>query len=277
MSLKRVLRIMNTGVVVCLALPWTIGVAVASTTTPQVIVSAFSEKGDGIANGVSAVYSARWSTVNASTSGVYLFNSSPSGPATFSFNPVAGQSLAVGDYENLQPAQSRSAGFAGIDITGPGRPSGCLRLSGSFHVWDIASDASGTLIRLDLTYVEHCGAGRASNFGEVFINDSPHLGALVTSAARITFPDQTPTLPYVVTNPTSQSQPVAMWQSATVVSHFTLSPLRPSCATNIPPHSSCTYDLRLVPPRPGVYLGTVLAVSGASLTRLSLSGTAGGA
>ena len=277
MLMKRVFRNVSTGVVVCLSLPWTIGVAAASTTSPQVIISAFSEKGDGIANGVSAVYSARWSTVNASTSGVYLVNSSASGPVTFSFDPVAGQPLAVGDYENLQPTSSRSAGFAGIDITGPGRPNGCLRLSGSFHVWDIASDISGTLTRLDLTYVEHCGAGSASNFGEVLINDSPHLGALTTSADRITFPDQTPTLPYVLTNPSSQSQPVALWQSATVVSHFTLSPLRPSCATNIPAHSSCTYELRLVPPRPGSYVGEVLAVSGTSLTRLSLSGTAGGA
>lgn len=249
-----------------------------TTTAPaQVIVSGFSEKGDGIDNGVSSVFSSHWTKVNATTSGIYLSNKSATNFATFSFAPVAGQTLSVGTYNNVQRAAYRSAGFAGIEITGPGRPGGCTRLTGSFRILDLAADTNGTITRLDLTYVEHCGAGRPSNFGEVMINDAPLLGSLVASATRITFPDQTPTLPYVLTNPSPQPLPVSLWQSATTVSHFTVVPARPSCATTVAAHGSCTYLLRLAPPRPGNYIATVLLVSGKSILHLNLSGPASGA
>ena len=248
----------------------------ATTVSPeQIIVSGFSEKGDHIDNGVSSVYSTHWAKVTATTSGVYLsyVNTAAKTFASYSFVPVAGQTFNVGNYDNVQRAAYRSAGFPGIEITGPGRPTGC---TGSFHIWDIASSSSGTITRLDLTYVEHCGAGRPSNYGEVLINDAPHLGVLVASATRITFPDQTPTLPYVLTNPTSLPQPVSLWQSATTISHFTISPVKPSCASSVAANSSCTYLLRLVPPKPGIYKATVLEVSGDSVLRLDLSGPAGG-
>lgn len=243
----------------------------------QVIVSGFSEKGDGIDNGVSSVFSSHWTKINATTSGIYLSNKSATNFATFSFAPVAGQTFTVGTYDNVQRAATRSAGFAGIEITGPGRPGGCTRLTGSFRILDLAADANATITRLDLTYVEHCGAGRPSNFGEVLINDAPHLGSLVASATRITFPDQTPTLPYVLSNPTPQPLPVSLWQSATTVSHFNVVPARPSCAATVAAHSSCIYLLRLAPPRPGNYSATVLVVSGKSILHLNLSGPAGGA
>ncbi|HEY5303980.1 MAG TPA: hypothetical protein VIJ86_07985 [Acidimicrobiales bacterium] len=245
----------------------------------QVIVSGFSEKGDGIDNGVSSVYVDHWVKVTATTSSIFLSYDNPSSKsfATFSFAPVAGQSLAVGNYINVQRAAYRSAGFPGLEITGPGRPSGCTRLMGSFRIWDIAADASGTISRLDLTYVEHCGDGRPSNFGEVLINDAPQLGVLFASAVRITFPDQTPTLPYELTNPTSQPQPISLWQSATTVSHFMITPAKPSCAVSVRAKSTCTYLIRLVPPKPGNYVATVLAASGTSTLHLSLSGPAGGA
>lgn len=254
--------------------------AATTSTTPstaeQVIVSGFSEKGDYIDNGVSSVYFSHWVTVTATTSGIYLSNTTPKSNATYSFAPVAGQTFTVGTYDNVQRAADRSAGFPGIEITGPGRPSDCTRLSGSFRIWDIAADTKGNITRLDLTYVEHCGAGRPSNYGEVMINDAPHLGQLVASATRITFPDQTPTLPYVLNNPTPEAQPVSLWQSATTVSHFTLTTAQPSCATTVPANSSCTYFLRLLPPKPGNYAATVLAVSGTSVLRVNLSGPAGG-
>ena len=246
--------------------------------TAQVVVSAFSEKGDFIDNGVSAVYTSRWRKVTVTTSGVSLsyFNRASKTAATFSFAPVAGQLLAVGEYDNVQRAATRSAGFPGLEITGPGRPTGCTRLTGSFHIWDIAATASGVLTRLDLTWVEHCGAGRPSNFGEVLINDAPRVGELFASATRITFPDQTPTLPYVLTNPTSRTQPVSLWQSATTLSHFTLIPARVTCATSVPAKSTCTYLIRLLPPRPGMYSATVLAVSKGATVQLALTGPAGG-
>ncbi len=245
----------------------------------QVIVSGFSEKGDGIDNGVSSVYVDHWVKVTATTTGISLSYDNPSTKsfATFSFAPVAGQNFAVGTYDNVQRAAYRSAGFPGLEITGPGRPTGCPRITGSFRIWDIASDASGDISRLDLTYVDHCGAGRPSNFGEVLINSAPHLGELEASAVRIMFPDQTPTLPYELMNPTSQPQPVTLWQSATTVSHFTIAPVKPSCAVKVPAKSTCTYLIRLVPPKPGNYTATVLAVSGTSLLHLALSGPAGGA
>lgn len=251
-----------------------------STTPPSdhVIVSAFSEKGDFIANGVSTVFASHWSTIEANTSGVFLSVDTSGGAAhaTFSFDPVAGQSLGVGSYTNLQRASSRSAGFAGIDVTGPGRPTGCSRLTGSFRIWDLAADASGTLTRLDLTYVEHCGAGRPSNFGEVLINDAPHVGHLLASASRLDFPDQTPTLPYQLTNPTPRTQDVSLWQSATTISHFILSAATPACAQSVPANTTCTYFIRLTPPRPGFYRATILVTSAGSVLRLPVDGPAGG-
>jgi len=243
----------------------------------QVIVSGFSEKGDFIARGVSTVYSSHWTSVDATTAGIYLSTSAPGATAraTFAFDPVAGQQLTVATYDNLQRASARSAGFAGINITGPGEPAGCTRLTGSFRIWDLAADAAGTITRLDLTYVEHCGAGRPSNFGEVLINDAPRVGSLTASAARITFPDQTPTLPYQLTNASSQPQGVALWQSATSVSHFSVT-TSTSCTHVVPAHATCTYLLRLVPPRPGVYRSTLLVTSSGASVALPLSGTAGG-
>lgn len=245
----------------------------------QIIVSGFSEKGDGIDNGAAAVYSSDWVKVVATTSSLSLAYHNPATKisVSYAFAPVAGQSLAVGNYENVQNLASRSAGFPGIDITGPGRPTGCPRVTGSFRVWDIAANASGLITRLDLTFVDHCGAGKPSNFGEVLINDAPHVGALVASSVRITFPDQTPTLPYVITNPTTHSQPISLWQSATTVSHFTLTAASPRCAYEVAARSSCTYMVRLVPPRPGMYSATVLVASGTSVLHLALSGPAGGA
>jgi len=244
----------------------------------QVIVSGFSEKGDYIFNGVSSVYSAHWAKVTATTTGIYLSYVNPASKsfATFSFDPVAGRTFTVGNYDNVQRADYRTAGFPGIEITGPGRPTGCTRITGSFHIWNIASDATGDITRLDLTYVEHCAAGRPSNYGEVLINDAPHIGSLYASATRITFPDQTPTLPYVVTNPTSKNLPISMWQSATTVSHFTLAPVKPSCAVSVPAASSCTYLIRLLPPKPGLYQATVLVNGDGATLRLALSGPAGG-
>jgi len=252
--------------------------ASSATATSRIVVSEFSEKGDFIDNGVSSVYTSHWTTADITTSGIFLVVAKADGStaATFSFDPVAGEALSVGSYANLQRATSRSAGFAGIDVTGPGRPTGCSRLTGSFRIWDIAADARGAITRLDLTFVEHCGAGRPSNFGEVLVNDSPHVGLLVASAARIDFPDQTPTLPYELTNPTSRAQDVSLWQSATSVSHFTLSAASSSCAQSVPAHSTCTYFLRLVPPRPGVYRATILVSSAGSVLRLPLAGLAGG-
>lgn len=246
--------------------------------TDHVIVSGFSEKGDFIDNGVSTVYAAHWVKIVATTTEIYLSYRSPTSRsfATFDFVPVAGQSFGVGRYNNVQLATAPLAGFAGIDITGPGRPSGCSRLTGSFDIVDFAADANGRITRLDLTYVEHCGAGRPANFGEVLINDAPRVGSLVASATRITFPDQTPTLPYVLTNPTSRAQPVSLWQSATTVSHFIVTPASPSCASSVAAHSSCTYFVRLLPPRPGLYRATVLVDSGSSTLRVALSGPAGG-
>ena len=252
--------------------------ATTTSSTNQVIVSGFSEKGDYIFRGVSSVYEGHWARVSATTTGIYLSYNNPAAKsfATFSFDPVAGQTFKVGNYDNVQRAAYRVAGFAGIEVTGPGRPTGCGRLTGSFRIWDIAADTSGNVTRLDLTYVEHCGDGRPANYGEVLINDAPHVGALYTSAIRIAFPDQTPTLPYVVSNPTSSPQSISMWQSATTVSHFTLSPVKASCATTIPANATCTYLLRLLPPRPGLYKATVLVDSSGSTLRLALSGPAGG-
>ncbi len=243
-------------------------------TAAQVIVSGFSEHGDPIDNGFSSVYFSNWVKVSATTTGVYLANRTPSGFATYSFVPVAGQHFTVGSYFNVQRAAYRTSGFPGLEVTGPSRPTGCSRLVGSFRIWDLAADARGNITRLDLTYVEYCDGGRPANYGEVMINDAPRLGNLVASAYRITFPDQTPTLPYVLNNFSSTDQSVHLSQSTTTVSHFHITPTNPSCTTTVRANSSCTYLVRLLPPKPGNFSSTVFVSSGSSVIRLALSGTA---
>jgi len=71
----------------------------------------------------------------------------------------------------------RTAGFPGIEITGPG-DDWLHPHHGQFPHLNIASDATGDITRLDLTYVEHCAAGRPSNYGEVLIKMAPHIGSL---------------------------------------------------------------------------------------------------
>ena len=243
-------------------------------TSAQVVVSSFSEKGDFIDSGVSRILTTDWTRVSATSAGVSLRYSNPASHVTtsFTFDPVAGQSLADGVYDNVQPAASRPAGFAGLTITGPGEPSGCTRITGYFQVWDIATDPTGALTRLDLTYVEHCGAGLTSNFGEVLIDDTPTVGVLNASARRIIFPDRAPTLPYELTNPTAQAQPISLWQSSVIVDHYKVVPVVTSCALSVPAHTTCVYDIRLVPPKPGHYVGSLLVVAGDSFLRLPLSG-----
>ncbi len=247
---------------------------VAQSAPAQVIVSGFSEPGDPIDNGVSSVYFSNWEKVSATTTGIYLSNRTHAGFVTYSFAPVAGQRFTVGTYNNVQRAEFRTSGFPGLEVTGPHRPDGCTRLLGSFRIWDVAADARGDITRLDLTYVEYCDGGRPANYGEVMINDAPRLGNLVASAYRIAFPDQTPTLPYVLNNLTSADQAVHLSQSTTTVSHFHITPTNPGCATTVRADSSCTYLVRLLPPKPGIYTSTVFVSSGRSVIRLALSGQA---
>lgn len=245
----------------------------ASTVVDQVIVSSFSEKGDLIDHAASTVYAGAWAHVAATMTGVSLSHSGP-GAVSFTFDPVAGQKFTVGQYDNLQRAPFASAGFAGINITGPGERAGCARVTGSFHIWDIATNAGGTLARLDLTYVEHCDALPPSNFGEVLINDSPHVGTLSASATRIAFPDETPRLPFVLFNSSPTPEPVTLKSRTAVVTHFWLTPLKPSCGSLVPAHASCDYVVRFLPPKPGIYAATMLVSAGGSTMPLVLSGYA---
>ncbi len=249
----------------------------ASNPTPtivdQVIVSSFSEKGDLIDHAASAVYAGAWAHVVATATGIFLSHRGP-GSVSFTFDPVAGLKFTVGQYNNLQRAPFASAGFAGINTTGPGERAGCARVTGSFHIWDIATNAQGTLTRLDLTYVEHCDALAPSNFGEVLINDSPHVGTLSASAARIVFPDETPRLPYVLFNSSSTPESVMLRPRGAEVSHFWLIPLKASCESLVPAHASCDYVVHFVPPKPGTYAATLLVSAGGATTSLVLSGYA---
>jgi hypothetical protein len=192
----------------------------ARSTPTQVVVSSFSEKGDLIDRGVSTVYQSRWTTIVATTTDILLVHAAAPGQpaASYEFAPVAGEQFGVGTYSNVQRAPTRSAGFPGLNVTGAGQPTGCVRVNGRFRVWDLAADPHGVITRLDLTWTEHCVPGRASNFGEVLINDAPQIGELITTARHVDFPDQTPQLPYLVVNPGPQAQNISLWQPTTTVS-----------------------------------------------------------
>jgi len=132
-------------------------------------VTMFSDTGDWIGGGVPRFFVSGADAVSVSGTSASVVVSVSGGPRgdsfTLSFAAPPGQSLHPGLYTDAQRTPFRQTGHPGIDISGSGR--GCNTDGGRFDVKDIATDRTGGVTRLWLTYEQHCENGVPALFGEV--------------------------------------------------------------------------------------------------------------
>jgi hypothetical protein len=158
------------------------------TATASTVITMFSDPGDFIGGGTPQEFD----TTNASISGTVSTGgiglSAAGGTSGLSYSlvidPPPGTSFKVGYYPKVQRAEFRTAGFAGLDITGNGN--GCNTDSGAIDVRDLAVSGSA-ITRLDLLYEQHCEGGVPALFGEVRIGE-PGTSGLIVSSSSITWP-----------------------------------------------------------------------------------------
>lgn len=77
------------------------------------------------------------------------------------------QPLAVQSYPDAQRLPFATSGHPGLEVTGDGR--GCNTITGSFVVYQIDVDASGTLHAFTASFVQHCESGTAALRGCVHV------------------------------------------------------------------------------------------------------------
>jgi len=175
------------GVVVLPAAAATAGTRPAAL-AKNTVVTMFSDGGDFIGGGSPQEFDSTNASFSGtvSTGGINLSVSGGTSGLSWSFviDPPPSASFRVGYYPKVQRAEFRSAGFAGLDITGDGR--GCNIISGAIDVRDMAVSGS-TITRLDLLYEQHCEGGPPALFGEVRIGE-PGTSGLIASSSSITWP-----------------------------------------------------------------------------------------
>lgn len=86
---------------------------------------------------------------------------------TLNLAAPAGDSLAVGSYENAARWPFQGTAQPGLDFSGSGR--GCNELSGRFVIHDLAIDHAGELHRLHVSFRQHCESGTSYLDGELAI------------------------------------------------------------------------------------------------------------
>lgn len=174
-----------------LAGPVLVSSPAAALTVNRTVVSMFSDPGDYIGAGESRFYYPGNGTVEIGGDPTYLIVSVSGGTLgdsySMTFAPPPGQRLRAQVYVGAQRAPFREAGRPGIDIYGDGR--GCNELSGRFDVKDIATDASGAVTRLWLTFEQHCEGGVPALFGEVRIAQPDVQASFLMSPQSLWFPD----------------------------------------------------------------------------------------
>jgi hypothetical protein len=166
--------------------------ASAGTSSPLaaqgMVVTMFSDPGDYIGGGMQQEFDQTNATFSGtvSTAGINLSASGGTSGLSWSFviDPPQGKSFRVGYYSRVQRAEFRTAGYAGLDITGDGR--GCNTVSGAIEIRDLAVSGSA-ITRLDLLYEQHCEGGPAALFGEVRIGE-PRPAGVIVSSSSVTWP-----------------------------------------------------------------------------------------
>ena len=154
----------------------------------------------------------------------------------------------MGYYPKVQRAPFRTAGYAGLDITGDSR--GCNTDSGAIDVRDLAVSGSA-ITRLDLLYEQHCEGGVPALFGEVRIGE-PGTSGLIVSSSSITWPSDPglesgshgTTVPVYLRNAGATPVPIgAASLQGFAASDFSL--VADGCSgTVLPPGGSCDLFLR---------------------------------
>jgi hypothetical protein len=235
----------------------------ASSDIANVVITAFSQP-SATGNGVTQEFDATNAsfTGTATTTGLNLSVSGGTRglPWSFVIEPPSGTSFHAGYYSKVQWAQTRTAGYAGMDISDDG--AGCVSgLTGGFDVRDLAVSGSA-ITRLDLVYEVHCGPLSPALFGEISIGE-PDPAGLIVSSRSITWPGLPGTgyggygtvAPVYVRNPGPAAVPVGT-PSLQGYGAANFGVVDNTCGGSLPPGYSCSLFLRFFPsahgPRPAV-------------------------
>ena len=217
-----------------------------------IVVTMFSDPGEYIGGGTPQEFDGTNASFSGtvSTGGINLSVSGGTSSSSWSFviDPPPGASFHVGYYPKVQRAPFRTAGYAGLDITGDSR--GCNTDSGAIDVRDLAVSGSA-ITRLDLLYEQHCEGGVPALFGEVRIGE-PGTSGLIVSSSSITWPSDPglesgsrgTTVPVYVRNAGATPVPIgAASLQGFAASDFSL--VADGCSgTVLPPGGSCDLFLR---------------------------------
>ena len=184
-------RVPRSGLLVaCMAVGMLAVPATASAATSK-FVTMLSESGDYIGQGQARMYDESNASITPSGDASYLTINVSGGTHGDSFNltlaPPPGEKLRTGLYLNAQRAPFREATRPGIDFSGDGR--GCNTIGGRFDVKDVLFDTAGKLVRLWVTYEQHCENGVAALFGEIRFGVQRRIADWVTAGGHIWWPD----------------------------------------------------------------------------------------
>jgi hypothetical protein len=156
------------------------------------VITAFSETGDPIAEGSQAEFDPSNSVITGSVAGGQLNITASGGTLgnTFAFDiaPPRGAVFSAGEYLGVQQTPVRQAGHPGLDITSINES--CSTDTGSFEVREITYSGR-TVSSLDLLYEQHCDGDVAALFGEIRFGE-PLVGTVFVASQSITWPDVTP-------------------------------------------------------------------------------------
>jgi len=239
----------------------------------------FSERGDYILAGGERLYYPGNASVTL-TGNAADFKISVSGGLhgdsyDLRFAGPPSESLHPGLYLNAQRAPFRTAGHPGIDIGGSGR--GCNTIGGRFDVKDIVTDPTGAIVRLWLTYEQHCENGKPALFGEVRFAAAGSAGWLA-APRMIWWPDidagtGSKTVPVTLVNTGTHALSVAS-ASVTGVNAADFRKRLDECTgTTLLATESCNVFLRFVPAKRGPRFAKLVFRDGAGRKiRVTLDG-----
>lgn len=246
--------------------------------SPHTVVTMFSDPGDFIGGGTPQEFDKTNASFSGtvSTAGINLSVTGGTSGLSWSFviDPPPNTKFHVGYYPKVQRAPFRTAGFAGLDITGDGR--GCNTDSGAIDVRDMAVSGSA-ITRLDLLYEQHCEGGTPALFGEVRIGE-PNTSGLIVSSGAITWPSDPglpsgshgTTVPVYLRNAGTTAVPIgAASLQGFSASDFSLA--ADGCSgTVLAPGGSCDLFLRLRTSQRGPQSAALVLPHGSSSADVSL-------
>jgi len=240
--------------------------------SPNYVITAFSDAGDYIGQGVASEFDASNENVSGTLTSTYINLRVIGGTGNawwnFEIAPPSGQAFHVGYYAYAQRTTFREAGHPGIDITAQSR--GCNTDSGGFEIRRLAT-SNGAITRLDLLYEQHCEGDVPALFGEIRVNDPQTAGVLV-SAAGVTWPylpfgEQPTTAPIYVRNLSAAPATVG----AVTLSGAEFSLVNDTCSGQVvAPGSSCTFAIAFAPRARGLRQGSAAVPINQSTYRIQL-------